>query len=566
MAAFAEGLGRPDNIGITAKKMARSYYEKKQVLIIEDLAEMRSQLKSMLERLGIRRIDTTLNGEEAIEALKSKNYDIVFSDYELGRGKDGQQVLEEARHAKLLKEVSCFILVTAAQTVEMVMGALEYNPDGYITKPVTYEDLSARVERILKTKLIFEPINQAIDDGDLTEALDQCDELIKERPKIALPVLRIKGRIYLHEHNLEKAEQTFKSALSIREVAWANLGIAKVRYEQENYEESIEILETLRNKKEKYVESQDWLAKIYEAQGDLEKAQKTLEKAIAESPKAILRQSELARVARLNNDWAVATQAARKTVSLSRNSCHKNPEQYINLVEALQTQIAPSGLRDRRYISTEIMKTLNAIRTEYPDDLSLMVHTYTLDSNTQQKLGKASDAKKLALEARRLIQSAPAEVAIASHVVKSAGECLAETCDKQTLMDFIESKAGQNYLSDEGRESLLQKARSAEENRIQEYIDSLNNQGVEFFEKGKLHNAIEMFDQAADQAAASFSVLLNAVQAHIALLQKEGPNEHNQKHCEAHLKRLSNMPKDDRRYARYAKLSEMFHACLSQKK
>ena len=254
--------------------MQPSYYAKKQVLVIEDQAEMRGQLKSMLERLGVEKIDTVNNGEEAIEALRTKSYDIVFSDYELGRGKDGQQVLEEARHAKLISEVASFILVTAAQTVEMVMGALEYHPDGYITKPVTYDDLKARIERVLKTKLIFEPINSAIDVGNPQLALEECRTLIKERPKIALPILRIKARVLMELKKYGDAEGAYNEALSIREVAWAKLGIAKVRYHQGRLEEGIDLLKTLANTKEKYVESQDWLAKIYEAQGDTEKAQK----------------------------------------------------------------------------------------------------------------------------------------------------------------------------------------------------------------------------------------------------------------------------------------------------
>ncbi|HET8706876.1 MAG TPA: response regulator, partial [Pseudomonadales bacterium] len=107
----------------------------KRVLVVEDHAEMRTQLKSMLERMNLRNVEVVVNGEEAIERLKARQFDIILCDYELGRGKDGSQVLEEARVENLLKSSAVFVMITAAQTVEMVMGALEYEPDGYIAKP-----------------------------------------------------------------------------------------------------------------------------------------------------------------------------------------------------------------------------------------------------------------------------------------------------------------------------------------------------------------------------------------------------------------------------------------------
>ena len=57
-------------------------------------------MKSMLGNMGVQNVETINSGEEALNKLRSNHYDIIFSDYELGRGKDGQQVLEECRAAK----------------------------------------------------------------------------------------------------------------------------------------------------------------------------------------------------------------------------------------------------------------------------------------------------------------------------------------------------------------------------------------------------------------------------------------------------------------------------------
>lgn len=188
-------------------------YHKKRVLIIEDLAEMRSTMKSMLANMGVQSMDTVTNGEEAVAKLALNQYDIIFSDYELGRGKDGQQILEEVRHSNLIPASTVYILVTAAQTVEMVMGALEFEPDGYITKPVTLEILRTRLNRIIRTKDVYQDINRAIDRKDINAALEACNRLAVENPKFALPAYRIKGKLLLNENRIEEARDIYDTVL-----------------------------------------------------------------------------------------------------------------------------------------------------------------------------------------------------------------------------------------------------------------------------------------------------------------------------------------------------------------
>ena len=84
-------------------------YHKMKVLVIEDLAEMRSSMKSMLGNMGVADIETCNNGEEALKKMGKEHYDIVFSDYELGRGKDGQQILEDAGFSREVNEANASI-------------------------------------------------------------------------------------------------------------------------------------------------------------------------------------------------------------------------------------------------------------------------------------------------------------------------------------------------------------------------------------------------------------------------------------------------------------------------
>ena len=58
--------------------------DKKRVLIIEDLGEMRIMLKSLMASMGYAKIDVEPSGQGAVKRILEGHYDIVLSDYNLG--------------------------------------------------------------------------------------------------------------------------------------------------------------------------------------------------------------------------------------------------------------------------------------------------------------------------------------------------------------------------------------------------------------------------------------------------------------------------------------------------
>ena len=374
-------------------KMDLIPYHKKKVLIIEDLAEMRSTLKSMLANMGVQIMETVTNGEEALAKLAFNQFDIIFSDYELGRGKDGQQILEEVRHSGLIPASTVYIMVTAAQTMEMVMGALEFEPDGYITKPVTLEILRTRLNRIIRTKDVYQDINRAIDRKDINGALEACNRLAVENPKFALPAYRIKGKLLLNENRIEEARDIYDTVLGIKRMAWAMLGMAKVHFLQDQLEEAQKLLEGLASTNVKYVEAFDWLAKVLEGQGKLKSAQAVLEKAVEQSPKAVLRQQELARIAELNGDYETLHKACRKANALAKNSVFKNADVLIRYAKAMQPKIKHGSSRDQKQAFSEAMTLLQTARTEFQLNIAQSVKSALVEAQTLYNSNKEVEGR-----------------------------------------------------------------------------------------------------------------------------------------------------------------------------
>ncbi|MEC8427528.1 MAG: response regulator, partial [Pseudomonadota bacterium] len=91
-------------------------YQSKHCLIVEDLPEARASLKNMLNTFGLDKIDTAATSQQAIELCEEKHYDLLLCDYNLGEGQDGQQLLEELRFRKLLRNTSMFVMVTAERS------------------------------------------------------------------------------------------------------------------------------------------------------------------------------------------------------------------------------------------------------------------------------------------------------------------------------------------------------------------------------------------------------------------------------------------------------------------
>ncbi len=464
-------------------------YHKLKVLVIEDLAEMRSSMKSMLSNMGIQEIETVNNGEEALKKIHTENYNIIFSDYELGKGKDGQQILEEVRYCNLIKASTIYILVTAAQTVDMVMGALEFEPDGYIVKPVTLDLLRTRLNRIVRTKDIYKEINHALDNNDIEGALDACNRLAIQRPKFALPAYRMKGRILFKEERWDEAKDLYETVLGIKRVAWAILGMGKVHFQLGEYEQATQLLESLAATNSKYVEALDWLAKVFEAQAKYKAAQKVLQTAVDESPKSCLRQQQLGRIAELNGDPQTMRKACRKAINLGKNSVFAKPEPFIGLAKAQQVLIKSGSMRESKIAIQEAFSLIEAARMEFHLTGQQNLKCALVEAETLYN-AKKEDEGRLAYQFANTMINASLELSLDDHIDIYSSKLLFDTDE-----EIEKSKA--LLLSEIGDNSRLQTKfyrviENTYSNKPGERLELIKTRGNELLEKDKIEEAIEL--------------------------------------------------------------------------
>jgi two-component system KDP operon response regulator KdpE len=120
------------------------------------------------------------SGEEALDFVADQEPNLILLDYSLP-GEDGLAICKRLRE---WSEVPV-ILVTAADTPQMKVAALEQGADDYLTKPFHTGELVARINAVLRRVNHAKPADKAIrqiDDlrvNSMTREVFRGDEEIK---------------------------------------------------------------------------------------------------------------------------------------------------------------------------------------------------------------------------------------------------------------------------------------------------------------------------------------------------------------------------------------------------
>jgi PAS domain S-box-containing protein len=116
------------------------------ILVADDNADMRSYIRRLL---GSRwHVETASDGQEAIEAIRTKKPDLVLTDLMMPRV-DGFGLLRQLRADEALRDIPVIVLSARAGEEARVEG-LDAGADDYLTKPFSARELIARVNANLE--------------------------------------------------------------------------------------------------------------------------------------------------------------------------------------------------------------------------------------------------------------------------------------------------------------------------------------------------------------------------------------------------------------------------------
>lgn len=119
------------------------------ILIVDDHPDNVEVLKVRLEALGYRTV-TASDGESALELVFESPPDLILLDVMMPH-MDGNEVARRIKADKSLPYIP-IIMQTALDTTQSKVDGLDSGADDYITKPINYAELQARMTASLRIK------------------------------------------------------------------------------------------------------------------------------------------------------------------------------------------------------------------------------------------------------------------------------------------------------------------------------------------------------------------------------------------------------------------------------
>ncbi|MQA23851.1 tetratricopeptide repeat-containing response regulator [Rugamonas rivuli] len=493
-------------------------WAEKHYLLVDDFVGIRQLLRESLRNLGAKHIDQAASGGEAMVLLSKTRYDVVLCDYNLGDGKNGQQVLEEARIRNLMLPSSVWLMVSAEKSVESVMGAAEHQPDAYIIKPITEGVLLTRLNRVWNKKQIFREIDQAFADKDYLRAARLCDEQIAHNPLHEIDLQRMKATLMLKSGEPELARKVYEHVLEERDYNWARCGLAKILMNNGELETALTMFQAVITDNRFYIDAFDQLAKTFQLQGKTEEAFGVLEKAAKLSPNSVPRQRALGQTALKLGNIPVAEKAFRKCIEIGEYSVMKTVDAFFGLARVCA----------QKNDTKEAIRLLNAAVHQFGgDQVELrakitegLVYHETGDYRRARKSGDELEAMLADETKQRPDTETCLDMATLLFAVGVKEAPVGLLCyvtrnnhDNVPLLEDVQKIFDKARMTDEGMELIKASRKEAAD---------MMNKGVLLWKTGKLIEAVEWMRVARKALPHNMRILFNSAQILISQLQQTG--------------------------------------------
>ena len=495
-------------------------YAALRALVVDDYPGIRSALRLTLANFGVTKVQLVANAAEAIFQIRNKSFDFILCDFNLGDGRDGQQLLEELRHSNLITLETVFMMVTAESFYEKVVATAELAPDDYMIKPFSAEMLRGRLEGILLRKRAFKAVYQNFLAHDLESAMTACDALIRNEPKYLVDALRFKGELLVTLGRFEEAEALYQQVITLRAVPWARLGLARSLHLQKKDEAAEAELRDVLEKSPEMVAAYDLLSDVCLSKNDTAGAQGALEQGVSISSKTVRRQQKLGEMAHANGDLETARTAFSNALDKGRHSIFITPADVGNLCRVQLEQ------GDREAAETTLKKNKNTLQSSPEGKLVAavthgMVHT---------RAGKLQEAEKM-LDAATELRAAGTR-GDAQMMLDMAGVCMAS--GRFDEADGIVAEVAKNAHDSE---ALLSKARRIYEEAgrteagtgvlasATSGVRKLNNEGVVLAQRGDFKTAIEKLAIACNEAPFNPRIMMNAAWVILKYIDQAGMDD-----------------------------------------
>src|SRR6266566_891221 len=145
---------------------------KKKILVVDDHEDNIELLRARLEARGYE-VHGASDGHAALEAVERIRPDLILLDVMMPK-MDGMEVVKRLKANRALPFIPV-IMQTALDSTENKVEGLDAGADDYITKPINFAELEARVNSLLRIKKLQTELKER--ENELSELNDKLREI-----------------------------------------------------------------------------------------------------------------------------------------------------------------------------------------------------------------------------------------------------------------------------------------------------------------------------------------------------------------------------------------------------
>lgn len=492
-------------------------FSDKSFLVVDDFEDMHTLLRQLLKDCGAasKMISTAMTASDALRQLEKEKYDVVLCDYNLGHGKTGQNILEEAKHRKLIGPACAWLMITAEKSNDIFMGAAEAQPDDYLLKPITAGALQLRLAKIWAKKKAFIEIAAAVDAYDFHGAIELCDQRLTFDKANAVELLKLKAKLLLDSGNIQGARSTFDQVVRERNLPWAKVGLAKLKFQEGDMDAARIMLEDVIAATPYYLEAYDSLTRVCQAMTKYDEAEQVLKKATSLSPNSVIRQKIFGDVSLKLGKFNNAETAYKMSMALGEFSILKTSDAYTGLAKTCSSKGNPD----------EALRVLEKLDKDFVDE----------DSSLKSMIAKGVVLQQAGqpAKAREMAEAISARIKDTSNRLESSANLelakfFLDVGEKDKAVSLLENEVKNNTENAEILEQVKQVFAGAQmaeygaamvESTRKSAIEQMNR-GVMLAHEGKLEDAMIWMRSAREAMPTNSRVLFNLAFVMISHLKK----------------------------------------------
>lgn len=533
-------------------------YGSKRFLIVDNIKQSRDNLKIFAYSLGVLSVDTCFHPPDLFSLCESSKFDVILLGYDLGDNKkNGQQILEELRAKGHLSRNCIIIMITAEVSQAMVLAALEHKPNEYITKPYTHKDLTIRLTRCFEKNEAMRDIYLAMDVNNHQKVIELCKDQIHNNSSYKHECLGIKSRQHFELKEYDKAKKIYTAYLGTQNCQWAAIGLGKIAIIENDYYSAERYFQAVIDDNPFYLTAYDWLAKTYQFNNDIEKAEETLEKALLVSPRSVTRLRQYAQLCLNNKKLDKATTALSKTNDLAYHSIHKKPDNAIKFAEALIENADNLNQFEIRKLNNKAFEVLGNMVRDFPAN-ELKVIAQFLTARLHENANDNSLSYNTLKDAERMLERYKNEISIdGTFSIAKSLIALKRRGKAESLLDSLSQAHPDNMeilsqVVDLSDRPISEKDKAAAQSALEI--------GVSLYKANHYVLAIDKLNQALYHFPNHLGVKLNLLQVLLVSFEADPKRVEDFKQARILIRQFSHLSPESESYQRFLKLRNKFEA------